>query len=73
LQEQKVKKTLKFSFKLHRYLVQQVGVFCTSNSAELKSVVREVTGFVKLIEKENALTKATSQETATQIAALLKE
>ena len=68
-----MKKTLKFSFRLHRYLVQQVGVFCTSNTTQLKSVVREVTGLVKLVEEETALTKATSQETATQIAALLKE
>lgn len=68
-----MKKTLKFSFKLHRYLVQQVGVFCTSNTTQLKSVVREVTGLVKLVKEEKALTKATSQETATQIAALLKE
>ncbi len=68
-----MKKTLKFSFKLHRFLVRQVGVFCTSNSAELKSVVREVTSLVKLLEEEKALTKTTTSEVSAKIAALLKE
>lgn len=68
-----MKKTLRFGFRLHRFLFQQVGVFCTSNSAELKSVVREVTGLVKLVEKEKALTKATTNEVSAKIAALLKE
>ncbi len=68
-----MKRTLKFSFKLHRFLVQQVGVFCTSNTAELKSVVREVNSLVKLVEEEKALTKTTTSEVSAKIAALLKE